>query len=229
MCQLEIHFSVHMLHKNRGEHQQDSETEGTFLYHLGPLQEYERVLKQEMGDHAGAKGGKRFSWKRTSPASTKSSRDYCFEEQVPEELERKLLRGWVERAEQWWERSSQPGGPERPPEEGMEEIDAWLHFIDRWDTRIKFESNKKQALVFFFKERLEKDEIFQPSSLGSASSGASPSSSSSSHPDIPKDRKTTRRSGSPRRAVIKDQKKRTRSQSPNSRIRSSRARGKHEK
>lgn len=230
VCQLEIHFSVHMLHKNRDEHQQEGAAEGIFAYHLGPLQGYNRVLKQEKDDHAGAKGHKRYSWERTSSASVESIRGDCFEEQVPGELEKKLLRGWVERAEQWWERSSQPGGPERPPEEGLEEVDAWLRFIDKWDPRIKFESNKRQTLVFFFKERLEKDELFQSSFLGSASSGASPSSSSSSDPDMPKDRNTTRRSESPRRAPIRDRRKRTRSQSPyNSRIRSSRTRRKYEK
>lgn len=179
--ELNIHFSVHMLHKKRGEREQASEAEGTFVYDLGPLKEYDRAPKQEKDDYAGAELQRRFDWERKSSASTKSNIGHCFEEQAPGEIEERLLRGWVERAEQWWKRSSQANGseshsektPEEMDQKTLDEIDAWLRFIKEWDPRIDLESNKKQTLVYFFKERLERDELFQPISLGSTGSAAS--------------------------------------------------------
>lgn len=179
--ELKIHFSVDMLHKNRGKRQQASQAEGTFVYDLGPLKEYERVMKQENDENAGFRGQRSFAWTKISSASTKSNTGHCFEEQAPGELEERLLRGWVERAEQWWKRSSQANGSENHSEESPEEmdqktrdeIDAWLRFIKEWDPRIDLESNKKQTLVYFFKERLERDELFQPICLGSTNSAGS--------------------------------------------------------
>lgn len=179
--ELKIHFSVHMLHKKRGERQEASEAEGTFVYDLGPLKGYNRALQQEKDDHAGAEGQRRFAWERKSASSTKINASHCFEEQAPGEIEERLLRGWVTRAEQWWKRSIKAESSENPSEESPEEMDkktldeinAWLRFIKEWDPRIDLESNKKQTLVYFFKERLEKDELFQPISLGSTGSLAS--------------------------------------------------------
>lgn len=179
--ELKIHLSVHMLHNERGERQEASEADGTFVYDLGPLKGYDRVLKPSIDDHAGAEGQRRFAWEKNSSASTESNIGHCFEEQAPGGLEERLLRGWVERAEQWWKRSSQANGsenlsddsPEEMDQKTLDEIDAWLHFIKEWDPRIDLESNKKQTLVYFFKERLERDELFQPISLGSTGSAAS--------------------------------------------------------
>lgn len=179
--ELKIHFSVHMLHKKRGERQEASEAEGTFVYDLGPLKGYNRALQQEKDDHAGAEGQRRFAWERKSASSTKSNVGHCFEEQAPGEIEERLLRGWVTRAEQWWKRSIKAKNSENPSEEipeemdkkTLDEINAWLRFIKEWDPRIDLESNKKQTLVYFFKERLERDELFQPISLESTGSVAS--------------------------------------------------------
>lgn len=179
--ELNIHFSVHMLHKKRGERQEASEAEGTFVYDLGPLKGYDRVLKPSIDDHAGAEGQRRFAWESNSSAYTESNIGHCFEEQAPGELEERLLRGWVERAEQWWKRSSQANvsenhsedSPEGMDQKTLDEIDAWLRFIKEWDPRIDLESNKKQTLVYFFKERLERDELFQPISLASTVSADS--------------------------------------------------------